>query len=209
MIRIGYTEVEMAGILCVEIGVLTDLCLRNIMINDPGHRLWLNKGTYRFIYGYSILVGIWLALCQNRWGMGGQLACGVLAAYLLVSSITDFQTCEVYDFLHILGALAALAVFFQRPPTKDTLISLLVYWLLQHFLFSKMYGEADAMAFLVCALFESVYGFGLLTYLFHMGAAFIVLAIVQAVRHNINRHGNLKQPVPFLPYIALTVWIFL
>ena len=206
---ITYIEVGMAGVLCMEIGGLADLCMRNIILRDPDHGLRLDKDMYRMIYGYSILVGIWLALCQNHWGKTGQLACGVLAAYLLVSSITDWQTCEVYDFLHIMGALAAVAVFCRQPPTKDVLISLAVYWLLQHFLFSRMYGEADAMAFLVCALFESVHGYGLLTYLLHMGTAFLVLGAVQAVKHNINRRGNLKKPVPFLPYIALTVWVFL
>ena len=206
---IAHTEVEMAGFLCIEIGVLADLCLRSIILNDPEHELRLDKDMYKVIYGYSILVGIWLALCQNHWGKAGQLACGILAAYLLVSSITDWQTCEVYDFLHIIGAVAAVIVFFLQPPTKDALISLAVYWFLQQFLFSRMYGAADAMAFFVCALFESVYGHGLLTYLFHMGTAFLVLGVVQAVKHNVNRRGNLKKPVPFLPYIAVTVWIFL
>lgn len=199
----------MAGILCIEIGVLADLCLRTIIVNDPEHRLVLNKDMYRLIYGYSILVGIWISLFQTHWGIKGQLACGILAAYLLVASITDFQTCEVYDFLHVLGAIGAVAVFLQQPPTRAVIISLLIYWAIQHFIFMRMYGKADAMAFLVCALFESVYGQGLLTYLLHMGAAFVVLGIVQAGKHNINNRGNLKNPVPFLPYIAMTVWVFL
>lgn len=199
----------MAGILCIEIGVLADLCLRTIIVNDPEHQLQLNKDMYRLIYGYSILVGIWLSMFCRHWGVGGQLACGVLAAYLLVASVTDWQTYEVYDFLHVIGVMGAVVVFLQQPPTMAVFLSLLVYWVIQHFVFMRMYGKADAIAFLVCALFESVYGQGLLTYLLHMGTAFIVMGIVQASKHNINNWGNLKDPVPFLPYIAMTVWIFL
>ena len=85
----------------------------------------------------------------------------------------------------------------------------LVFAALQFGLFMRMYGAADGMVFLVCALFESVYGDGLMTYLLHMAASFFLLAVVQIGKKNVNRAGNLKKPVAFVPYITASVWLFL
>jgi hypothetical protein len=46
-----------------------------------------------------------------------------------------------------------------------------------------------------------------------MAFAFGALAALQLLRRNIDKRGNLKQPVAFLPYIsasfALLLWTFL
>ncbi len=47
------------------------------------------------------------------------------------------------------------------------------------------------------------------TLLLHMALAFIQLGVVQAFKRNINQKGNLKVPVPFLPYIACSLLWFL
>lgn len=44
-----------------------------------------------------------------------------------------------------------------------------------------------------------------------MLVSFGILGMVQLLRHNINAKGNLKKPVPFIPYIALAfllLWIW-
>ena len=65
-----------------------------------------------------------------------------------------------------------------------------------------MYGRADCYAFCVCAMAETACGMGFAEYLFHMLIAFGILAMVQFARRNIDTKGNLKHPVPFIPYIA-------
>lgn len=198
----------MSGIITLEIGVLADLCLRLILREDPKHQLKIGKKTYAGMLMYCVAVGSWIGMFLNYWRWYGQLACGVLAAYLLVVTIQDLQTCVIYDFLHVLAAPAGL-IFVLAAPSREKLLSLIVFLIIQFGIFMHMYGFGDGLVFLVCALYESRFGKGLLTYLIHMAAAYIVLCIVQAVRKNISRSGNLKRPVPLTPYITATVWIFL
>ncbi len=198
----------MAGLFGMEIALLTCLYLFLIVKCNPEYQLSLDGRTWVFIGICSIIGGLGIACFLDRWGLGGQFSCGALAAYLLTASITDLQTCEVYDFLPALTAIIGIGLFWLSPK-EESMLSLLLYLGIQILLFMRMYGKADGYAFLVCALFESRFGHGLLTYLLHMGAAFLLLGIVQAVKGNINKNGNLRKPVPFVPYIAVTVWWFL
>ncbi len=198
----------MTGIVCLEIGILADCCLRVIQREDPRSRLMLCKEVYKKILFYCAAVGSWIEIFLRHWEWYGQLACGMLAAYLLVASIQDSQTLEVYDFLHIL-ALPAGAAFLVIAPSGEKLLSLVMFLVIQIGLFMRLYGAGDGLVFMVCAIYESRFGNGLATYLLHMAAAFIVLGVVQGFRRNINRKGNLKKPVAFVPYITATVWFFL
>lgn len=198
----------MTGIICAEIGVLADMCLRIILRYAPEHQLVIDKKVYLGIMLYCITVGGFIGIFLTHWDWYGQLACGVLAAYLLVASIQDQQSCQVYDFLHLL-ALPPGVVFILSSPSGEKIGSLIMFAVIQLGVFMRMYGAADGIVFWVCAVYESRFGNGLLTYLLHMGAAYVVLGVVQGFRHNINKHGNLKTPVPFVPYIAATVWFFL
>lgn len=134
---------------------------------------------------------------------------GIFASYLLVASITDSQTCKVYDFLHPIGVIPGLFILILKNTGMDVWISLILFCLIQYFIFKKLYGWADGLGFIVCAIYESIRGGRMLTYLLHMTLAFIIFGTVQGIRHNINKKGNLKVPAPFFPYIAFTVWIFL
>ncbi|MDR2042811.1 MAG: hypothetical protein LBQ15_00275 [Clostridium sp.] len=198
-----------AFFLSAEIGLLADGCLRMILRYDPAQGLVRSNQVNKLILGYSLIIGWFLSLCLRDWGTVGRLGAGVLAAYLLVGSVTDLQTKEVYDFSHDVTAGIGIMLSCFLPFDKGSAVSLVVFCLLQKFLFAKMYGKADAKAFMVCALFESIGGGKMDTFLWHMLAAFAALAAVQAKRHNISSRGNLKQPVAFLPYIMLTVWPFL
>ncbi len=198
----------MTGIVTLEIGVLADSCLRMIVREDLQNRLTVDRKLYRKLLSYCLVVGIWIERYLVHWNWYGQLACGVLAAYLLVASIQDAQSREVYDFLHMMTLPTGL-IFVVAEPSFDKLISLAVFAAVQLGIFMRMYGAGDGLTFLVCAVFESRFGEGLLTYLLHMATAFVLLGFVQGFRHNINRHGNLREPVPFIPYITASVWLFL
>lgn len=135
----------------------------------------------------------------------------VLAASLLFACATDCKSCEVYNFTWWIGGAAALLLLAGNRDNISAmnLIQLLFFIALQLLFFSKMYGRADCYAFSVCAVAETAVGMLLAEYLFHMLIAFAFLAIVQGVRCNIARNGNLKRPVPFLPYIMLAFWTLL
>lgn len=198
----------MTGIICLEIGILADWCLRLIWQEDMNSRLMINETVYKKMILYCAAVGSWIEIFLSYWEWYGQLACGVLAAYLLVASIQDSQTYEVYDFLHVL-ALPAGGIFIIEAPAGEKVISLVLYLAIQLGIFMRMYGAGDGFVFMVCAIYESRFGKGLSTYLLHMAAVFVMLGIVQGVRRNINKIGNLKKPVALVPYIAATVWFFL
>lgn len=197
----------LAGGICLEIGILTDCCLRWMCQEDNNGMLTIDIFVYQKILFYCAAVGIWIERYLIHWEWYGQLACGVLAAYLLIASIQDEQTYEVYDFLHILALPGVIHIVVA--PSREKILSLVIYAVIQLGIFMRMYGAGDGFVFMVCAIYESRFGKGLSTYLLHMAAVFVVLGIVQGVRRNINKRGNLKKPVALVPYIAATVWFFL
>lgn len=136
--------------------------------------------------------------------MNGALWC-VLAGCLLFACITDCRTCEVYNITWwVAGGAASLLLWNGKSGIEaGCLLELGFFILLQQKLFSRMYGRADCHAFSVCAVAEAAAGLSLTGYLLHMLLAFTLLAFVQGLRHNIGRKGNLRRPVPFLPYITL------
>ncbi|MDE6673681.1 MAG: hypothetical protein K2K19_02545 [Acetatifactor sp.] len=133
----------------------------------------------------------------------------VLAVYLTVCVITDRQTCKVYDCLQLPAAVFGAALCLLRPVPVSGGTALIGFALLQYFLFMRLYGRGDGMAFQICSLYVIGAGGGPQTLLLHMAASFALLGIVQLMRGNINRKGNLKIPVPFLPYIAFSLLCFL
>lgn len=124
---------------------------------------------------------------------------------LLAACVSDYRTREVYNLnWWISGAAALLLHWLNGEAAWGRLVELCFFCLLQTGLFSRMYGRADCYAFCVCAAAASSRGLGLREYLMQMAIAFGILAIVQLLRRNLDKTGNLKCPVPFLPYITLS-----
>lgn len=136
---------------------------------------------------------------------------GVIAACLLFACITDCKSHEVYNVTWWIAGAAAAMLLLAEMDRLDVafLLELGFFISLQLSLFPKMYGRADCYAFSVCAVAEAAAGLSLAGYFLHMLVSFILLAFVQALRHNIGKGGNLRQPVPFLPYITLAFWALL
>lgn len=132
-----------------------------------------------------------------------------LAVYLMVCTVTDLQTCRIYDILQVPAAAAGAWLCLGRPQAAECGTGLIVFALLQYLLFMRLYGQGDVMAFQICALYLAGGGGRFAAMLLHMALAFAMLGVVQLARGNINGKGNLKTPVPFLPYIACSVCIFL
>lgn len=138
-----------------------------------------------------------------------KLALSLVMGCLLLASVTDAAICQVYNFTWWLSGAAAavlMAVNFQGIRAVG---ELLLFCGLQFLLFDKMYGRADCYAFCVCAAAEAGLGFGMAGFFFHMSAAFLLLAFVQAVKKNIGGGWRLKKPVPFLPYITAAFYMML
>lgn len=133
----------------------------------------------------------------------------VLAVYLTVCAITDFQTCKVYDLLQVPAAAAGAVLCLLQTSLPEGGRGLVLFALLQYLLFMRFYGEGDVMAFQICSLYLVGRGGDLRTLLLHMALAFILLGAVQAFKRNINKKGNLIVPVPFFPYIACSLLWFL
>lgn len=140
----------------------------------------------------------------------------MLAGILLFACITDSLRCQVFRFVWWLEAVAAGLLYGIQAgcngycnDTHTFLVEFLLYTILQELFFSRFYGRADCHAFVLCALVGSLYGMTMREYLIHMLVSFGLLAIVQGLRRNISRKGNLKQSVAFLPYITIAFWIIL
>lgn len=133
----------------------------------------------------------------------------ILAVYLTVCVVTDRKTCKIYDFLQLPASIAGAILCMARPLPAGAGLGLILFALLQYFLFGRLYGQGDVMAFQVCSLYIIGEGGDFQTLLLHMALSFAILGVIQLFRKNIDRRGNLKTPVPFLPYIACSLPWFL
>ena len=137
----------------------------------------------------------------------------ILISCFTFACISDLLTCTVVNFTWYIGGAAAVILFctagnFSLPLCGD----ILLFAGLQLLLFSRFYGLADCYAFIVCGITLASQGLRLKSFLVQMLLAFVMLAVVQGIRRNISDTGNLKTPVPFLPYITLalygTLWYY-
>lgn len=125
----------------------------------------------------------------------------VMLIYLILCSVTDYYTQQVYDLIQLGVCIVIAAYVLQLPVSPVQGAELIVFGLLQGVLFRKMYGEADIMCFLLCAL--SMAERGIFIWTCHMGISFLLLGVMQGVKGNIAGDGNLKTPVAFFPYMAV------
>lgn len=132
----------------------------------------------------------------------------VLAVYLTVCVLTDLRDCIVYDFIQLPAVLAGALLCLYHPLPVGSGVGLVLFALLQYLLFARLYGIGDTMVFQICSLYLAGRGGDFRTFLMHMALAFVLLGVVQLFRRNINKRGNLKTPVPFVPYIACSLlWL--
>jgi len=187
--------------------LLIFIFFRLIIKYDSSHGLKLGAGTWAAAIANALAASILIS--HRRYPALQGLLYGILAAYLATASITDRQTKMVHDFLHLPGGLAGVSLLIYRWPDQAVFWEAVIFFAIQMLIFRRLYGTADCLVFCVCALYLAAEGQGMMTYLLHMGASFLLLAVVQIFRKNINRQGNLKEPVALVPYITVSMWIFL
>ncbi len=138
---------------------------------------------------------------------------------LLAASVMDWWEQMVYRFVWwAAGTAAGMLLLLKwhdaalpaggRYGGLGSLCSLMGFTALQELVFARCYGRADCHAFCVCALMLSVRGQGFAGYVFHMAIVFGGLTLVQLLRGNIARNGQLRKPVSLVPYIAVVFWLW-
>lgn len=139
----------------------------------------------------------------------------IIGGCLLLACVTDCLLCQVYNFTWWIALAAAIPLLWRHCEeltqtggvSLQNFCSLLFFCALQFLLFQHTYGRADCYAFCICAAVEAAIGFSTAGFLSHMLVSYVLLFAVQLFRRNINRKGNLRKPVPFLPYITVSFWI--
>lgn len=161
--------------------------------------------------GLVVGIGIPIALLIITPGdcVREELCLVVLAVCLFAACIMDLQNQSIYNFVW-LPALTGGILLCLSGGTEgewEPLISAIAYCLLQEAFFSRWYGRADCHGFTVCSICMAGMGMELEWFLLHMTVTFLLLAVIQAFYHNIAANGNLKTPVPLLPYLTAGFWI--
>ena len=121
--------------------------------------------------------------------------------YLAAGVAMDILLKQVTDLVQYGGLVGGGILILQMSPPPEICKELILYTFIQYCVFRKMYGRADVIGFVLCALFLAATGKGIGVYVGHMSLSFGMLAMVQAFRRNIASNGNLKQPVALFPYI--------
>lgn len=125
---------------------------------------------------------------------------------LAAASYEDFRTHKVSDLTWWIMAPSCLLLIpgAKELPGLWELFECLYVIFIQEHIMSGFYGRADSHAFSCCALYLAVCGSGLEAHILHMSLSLVSLTVIQLLHHNINRHGRLNHPVPFIPYISAT-----
>ncbi len=172
---------------------------------DEEHNLHLNRKLYIGGLLFAIISGGMIASRETN-VFFAVLHC-VFFAYLMTAALCDYQTKMVHDFLHMISGICCIVLLCFSHPSWAVIGELIFFVVVQLLLFKRLYGNADAYVFIVCAMFQATNGHGLISYTLHMAATFLLLVLVQAFRKNISKKGDLKEAVALVPYIAIMMWI--
>ena len=179
----------------------------SMMQLDPEQNMQMTPKTkFLFLIGGLFMTPCWLDTV-NGTSRSIHLAWLVICIYFLSSTMTDIMSCYVYDWFQIWGTAAGVYLVMQNQSDIRVGSSLVIFTILQGAIFMRLYGRADGLAFLIAALALGSLGHGIKSYLLHMIISYLSLAFIQICKGNIGKKGNLKKPVPFLPYITISFWI--
>ncbi len=185
------------------------------IINQWDAKLSLSKQEALLLPGVSALMG-WTVQQTMGHGKGDGFCLSVVLGCLLVACITDLRYYMVHNFIWWMSGTAAVAMAlregvlsYKEESFFENMISVILFLILQLCFFSKLYGRADCYAFCVCGL--AFLGLNMHIYhcLMHMLVAYFILFVIQLLRKNIGKSGNLKVPIAFLPYITASFLIIL
>lgn len=137
----------------------------------------------------------------------------VFAIGMALATVMDIREQMVYRYVWLICTAGIFIVYLGAGRAYDWLHmpwgEPVFFVLLQQFLFARFYGRADCHAFSVCSGLLFALGYRIMDYLIHMLLVFAMLLLVQLVKGNVQRNGQLKKPVALIPYIttALLIWV--
>lgn len=139
---------------------------------------------------------------MRNWNIVEYVLIAVIFWCFIKAMLEDARWQRVHRYLWWISGTAGLGLLFLHWEIFLHAAGDLVFFaMVQFFLFSKLYGRADCHAFQVCSMVLGAYGGTLKIYLFHMLFTIIMLGLVQICRRNVNKKGDLKEPVALLPYL--------
>ena len=127
------------------------------------------------------------------------------AISLILASYEDIRTKSVTNAVWWIFSAGLLMMFFcEKDKGPAGIAECIAVIVIQELIMSRAYGRADSHAFSCCAVYMIISGSGLEGHILHMSLALAILTSVQIVRRNVGRDLKLKNPVPFIPYIAVS-----
>lgn len=136
----------------------------------------------------------------------GKIWWSIFAGCLLAAAVMDWWERMVYRFVWLAAGAAAGLLLCGKICDGTVWLHLIIYVVLQELFFARFYGRADCHAFCVCAAMLTVLGMSFRDYLIHMALVFGSLTLIQGMRGNITKNGQLRSPVPLVPYIVAAFW---
>ena len=91
-----------------------------------------------------------------------------IMVYFTVCSVMDVLLFQVNDFMQFVGIIAGGIRLAAGMPSERIGIGLILFALIQYFVFRRLYGTADCMGFIICSLFSAGRGLGMESYLTSM-----------------------------------------
>ena len=161
-------------------------------------------------------VGNCIRVCIAGSDVGAAICFMGFVVCLFTASICDIRTYMVPDLIWWIAAASILALILMRYGGREVLsdpdamkaagrlLEALFIICIQERVMSRYYGRADSHAFSCCALYLAIFGTCLEVHILHMTLSLLSLTVIQLFRHNISKHGRLKQPAPFIPYISIS-----
>ena len=133
------------------------------------------------------------------------LGCFIFAVFsdLAMQRVYRFCWYGVYGGCGILGILKYISTNVSAGEVcGNYLCDLFLFAFIQFVWFERFYGRADCHGFFAGACILALFDGSFWDYVMQMAYAFGILLVIQLFRKNVNRRGNLKRTVAFLPYVA-------
>ena len=123
---------------------------------------------------------------------------------LILASYEDIRTKSVTNAVWWIFSAGLLMLLFREGADVVDITECIIAVVIQELIMSRVYGRADSHAFSCCAVYLILSGVGLEGHVLHMTFSLAALTAVQIIRGNVGKCLKLKDPVPFIPYIAIS-----
>jgi len=166
------------------------------------------KWQHLIVFAYLLLFR-WAEICQSEQRDVMQITQAYMIGSLLLAAWIDHYIQLIPDMVYVPGLAGGIVWLIYSNPGEDIVINLLIFVAIQMFIFRRLYGGSDCLAYILCAMYLAGCGKDLTDYLLFMLLAVGLELIVQLKNNNINiKEGKLKQPKALIPYIAaaMLVW---